>query len=128
MLSYSHGPIGLPDGVIKISKRTAENLRESEPAFYDVELLQQPTDVVLVNISAGDSSVSVNQTLEFSPGSWDTPQAFEVLAIDDDIIQPSPYTASIHLATNSSDVNFKLASIVLPIRVDNLDAGTCPCS
>ena len=75
---------------------------------FTVVLDTQPTANVVVDVTPSDNQVGLNSAgagnaiqLTFTPANWNTPQNVNVLAIDDDIDESTPYTTTISTTINT---------------------------
>ena len=75
---------------------------------FTVALTSKPTHNVIVTFSGvvDTEGIISDESIEFSPDNWDTPQTITVTGVDDDI-QDGDYPYTINLSSSSSDANYQ---------------------
>ncbi|MDX9770621.1 MAG: tandem-95 repeat protein, partial [Tenuifilaceae bacterium] len=75
---------------------------------FTVALTSKPTHNVIVTFSGvvDTEGIISDESIEFTPDNWDTPQTITVTGVDDDI-QDGDYPYTINLSSSSSDANYQ---------------------
>jgi len=88
-----------------VASRSALAVSEDgrQQATYDVVLQSRPTASVVVKIDGGGQVTATPAVLTFTQANWDTPQAVQVQAVDDDVAEGAIHTTSLTHKTESAD-------------------------
>lgn len=112
----------LPAGV-QLTPDQAEVSEGGVGASYQARLTIRPRADVTVTPAVGTQLIGAPSSLTFTPTNWNTPQSFTVAAVDDLLVEGTTIEDLAH-ATASADSTFDGLADVLPVTINDNDAGT----
>ena len=123
---------------VVVSKSTLSVAEGGATDSYTLVLASKPTDDVVVSVTVSDGQTVVESgtspassvDVTFTSGSWDTPQAVVVTAVDDLDVEANPHSGVISMSVASNDGKydgFSLSDIDVSIT-DNDSCGDAYCN
>ena len=112
--------IQIADAYVKLIESGSDSIiNEAGPISdtYDIQLLVEPTQDVVITLSYDDSQMTVNpSTLIFTPANWTQPQTVTVTAVEDGIDEGTHTAIISHTAAGGNYEGISISSITVTIK------------